>query len=64
MIRDVFEDFQLDMECDLNNDETSFWKEDFEYGGCYEEDSSGNSSNESSVSSKLSELSRIMELEY
>lgn len=63
MVRDVFEDFELDMECDFHMD-SELWEDDFENGGFYEEDSPGTSGDEVSLCSTVSELSGIMELEY
>ena len=60
-VRDVFEDFELDMTHTVNNDDNILLENDFEYGGYYEEDLSS----ETSVSdaSDSSDLSGIMELE-
>lgn len=63
MVRDVFEDFELDMSHAVNNDDNSLLENDFEYGGHYEENSSGTSSDESSIASSSSHLSGVMELQ-
>lgn len=62
MVRDVFEDFDLDMSCDLNTEEDLPFCFDLDYGGIYESSSSGTSGDECSVDSNASELSGIMEL--
>ena len=60
MVRDVFEDFELDMTHTVNNDDNIILENDFGHGGHYEEDLSS----ETSVSdaSDSSDLSGIMEL--
>lgn len=63
MVRDVFEDFEVDMSHAVNNDGNSLLENDFEYGGHYEENSSGTSSDESSNASSSSHLSGVMELQ-
>ena len=47
----------------LSNDDNSLLENDFEYGGHYEENSSGTSGDESSVASSSSDLSGVMELQ-
>ena len=47
----------------VNNDGNSLLENDFEYGGHYEENSSGTSSDESSNASSSSHLSGVMELQ-
>ena len=61
MIRDVFEDFELDMSCDLNYKDDYSFNFDFKYGGVYEDYSSGSSA--SSVGSSESDLSGVMAIE-
>ena len=60
MVGDVFEDFELDMSCDLNCEDDLSWNFDLGYGGIYE---NGFSADEHSGTSSDSELSGVMELE-
>ena len=60
MVRDVFEDFELDMSCDLNCEDDLSWNFDLGYGGIYK---NGSSADEHSGTSNDSELLGVMELE-
>ena len=61
MIRDVFEDFEVNEPSDLENKEFCSYDADLEYGGIYEE--SGSTGEEDSVASDSSELSGVVELD-
>ena len=61
MIRDVFEDFELNERSDLENQEFFSYDADLEYGGIYEE--SGSTGEEDSMASDSSELSGVVELD-
>lgn len=61
MIRDVFEDFELNMESEIAEDDDNINMDiDYAFGGYYESDSESDS--DGSVASDMTELSGIMEL--
>ena len=61
MIRDVFEDFEVNEPSDLENQEFFPYDADLEYGGIYEE--SGSTGEEDSMAPDSSELSGVVELD-
>lgn len=64
MMRDVFEDFEVDLTLEYaSDDEESFSDTDFQYGGIYGDDTSGSSDDSSSFGSDGSDITGVFELQ-